>query len=97
MITYKDRMFDKNIVELVQERVNKLNDEHWATDECKPVFIVSILYDYELKKDKKDQFILLTCQHLSSSFSRILFPKTENIYGYESILDEMHGLYNQTM
>lgn len=49
MITYKDRMFDKNIIELVQDRVNKLNDEHWNTDECKPVFIVSILYDMGMK------------------------------------------------
>jgi len=33
MPTYKDRMFDKDILEVIQDRVNQLKDEHWNTDE----------------------------------------------------------------
>jgi hypothetical protein len=96
-ITYKDKMFDKNIVELVREKVNKLTDKHWNHDECKPIFITSILYHKNKDTDKIEQYIILTCQHLSSTFSRILFPQEDSFYGYESILSEMESLYNQTM
>lgn len=95
MPTTKDIMEDLTIVEVIQHRVTKLNNKHWSTDECKPNFIVSILYDYG--KNKKEQYIMLTVQHLGSNFSSILFPRTENHYGYESILSEMTNLYNQTM
>ena len=77
--------------------VDQLKKEHWSSDECEPIFIVSILYDYEMEKDKKEQYILLTIQHLGSAFSTILFPKKENIYGYDSLLDEIHNLYNQSL
>jgi len=95
MPTTKDIMEDMNIVEFIQHKVNKLNSKHWSNDECKPIFIVSILYDYG--KDKEDQFIILTVQHLGSSYSSIIFPRKEVHYGYESVLSEMTSLYNQTM
>jgi hypothetical protein len=95
-ITYKDKIIDMNIVELIKDRVNKLTDEHWSKDKCKPQFIVSILYDRNIR-DKMEQYIILTCIHLSSSVSSVLFPVEKNIYGYDSILSEMEDLYNQTM
>lgn len=90
-----DIMEDMNIIEIIQNRVNELNNIHWSTDECKPIFIVSILYDYD--KNKEEQYIILTVQHLGSTFSNIIFPKKENHYGYDSLLSEMTNLYNQTM
>lgn len=97
MISYKDRIFDKNIIDVIQDRVNELRDRYWKDDKCKPEFIVSILFDYEYKKGKKEQYIILTCRHLNSSFSSLLFPKYENVYGYDSLLEEMQNLYNKTM
>ncbi len=84
-------MFDKDIVKIIQEAVDKINNDHWNTDECKPIFIVSILYN------KKSQSILLTCQHMGESFSRIIFPKEDCYEGYDSLFKEMRNLYNQTM
>lgn len=85
-----------NIIDSIQDKVNEISSTYWDTDKCKPIFTVSILYDRNIR-DKEDQYIILTCTHLSSSFSGVLFPIDRNIYGYDCLLDEMKGLYNRTM
>lgn len=90
-------LIEDNIVEILQTKVNLLNDKHWNTDDCKPIFLVSLLYDKNLRVKEIRQYIILTCQHLSNAFSSVLFPIDENFYGYDSLLKAMNDLYNQTM
>lgn len=97
MITYKDKFYANNIIETIRSEVDKQFKEHWSKDECQPEFLVSILFDKNIRNNKTEQYIILTCKHLSSVFSRVIFPDDESFYGYESILSVMESLYNQTM
>jgi len=97
MITYEDRTWGNSIIDSLRNEVNELTEKHWLTDECKPIFFISLLFDRNIRDNKSDQYILLTCKHLSSVFSRVLFPIEDNFYGYESVLKAMESLYNQTM
>ena len=85
-------MSSESITEILQEKIDKISAREWFNDDCKPEFKLSILYDTE-----QNQFIVLSIDHLGHSFSKIIFPKKENLYGYDSVLSDMKDLYNQTM
>ncbi|GAA4879317.1 hypothetical protein GCM10023310_69330 [Paenibacillus vulneris] len=87
-----------NLVQILQKKVNKITKETYKSDECSPIFTVSLLYEKaEHNKEDKDHKIILTVQHLGSAFSKVIFPQTKNVYGYESLEEEMKYLYNRTM
>lgn len=96
-ISDKEIMMGKNIVDILQDKVDKLKKKHWQDDICQPDFIVSLLYDRNIRNNKIAQHIILTCLHASSSVSSVIFPIDENFYGYDSILSAMNDLYNQTI
>ena len=75
--------FNKNIVEIIQQQVNTYYYKNWVTDCCKPNFTVSILHR---QKDKQE--IILTVEHCGRTRSRVIFPRDDSFYGYES-LEEM--------
>lgn len=84
-------MNHKSLIDVIQDAVDNISKDYWKTDECPPVFVVSQLIKNETHE------ILLTIQHLGSSFSKVLFPQIDSNYGYESLLSEMKELYSLTM
>ena len=82
----------KDIIDCIQERVDILVKDNYATDPCYPVFKVSILWENE-----DTQKIILNCTHLGRTFSRVLFPVKENFWGYDELGEMVTYLYNQTM
>ena len=96
-IEFKDLMMENNIREILQNETNRLVEEYWKSDICKPIFIVSLLYDKNIRNKEMKQYIMLTCQHLGNSVSSVIFPIDDNFYGYESLLSAMNDLYAQTM
>lgn len=87
---------NKGIVEILQDRVDKITTSYWKDDDCPPKFYISVLYD-ELKGRHSNQYLILNIEHQFSRFSRIVFPLEENIYGYDDLYEIMKELYNQTM
>jgi len=81
-----------DIIDVIEEKVEKLAKEWWAKDEYPPKFWVS-LDNY----DMDNQRILLTISHNEYKFSRPIFPVEETEYGYDPLIDCMKDLYNQTM
>lgn len=49
----------KDFIETIQDKINTLNNKYWSDDECKPNFIVSILYDKNEIRNKVEQYIML--------------------------------------
>lgn len=96
-ITFNDLLTEENIQEILQTKVDKLTEHYWKNDSCRPNFIISILCDNNLRDKRMEQYLILTCQHLSSCVSSVIFPIDKNFYGYDSLLDAMKNLYNQTM
>ena len=84
-----------DICDVIQESVDKILEKNWENDECKPVFIVSLFQTGE--KESVQHQLLLTIRHCGFSVSRVIFPRIEYKYGYESIEQEMEWLYNTTM
>lgn len=79
------------IVDILQNYVDKVTEHDFKEDECPPKFKVSILYEKDIHK------LILTVDHLGSSFSTVLFPNMSYEYGYEGLRQEMQHLYNLTM
>ena len=75
-----------NIQEIIQGMVDVITKDKWS-DETPPIFIVSI---FENK-------LILTCSHLGSAFSTLLFPEKDMTYGLEILSEKMSDLYNRTM
>lgn len=84
--------YNMNIIQTLEEYVVKLSKEEWKNDKCPPKFIVSLN-----NEDMKNQSIMITIDHLGSKFTEKLFPRDETHYGYDSILNQMINMYNQTM
>jgi len=82
--------FNKDIIEILQKEVDSLNDKNYKHDECKPEFNISIL-------NENDEKIILSIHHLHRRFSRVVFPRDDCYYGYESLEEILIDLYNQTM
>lgn len=81
-----------DIIDCIQEKVNKLALNLYEDDKCYPVFKVSVLW-----KNQTTQEVILNCTHLGRTFSRVLFPREECFFEYDSLGDVIVGLYNQTM
>lgn len=80
------------MIETIQEKVNQIWEQQYKDEDCPPKYTVSILYETaDIHK------IILTIEHHYNCFSKILFPQSGKIYGYESLEWEMKNLYNQTM
>ena len=89
---YDQELFGLNIVNILEEEVQKLVKEHWKNDDCPPEFWVSLN-----NEDMDNQTILITINHLGNKFTERLFPRRNTEYGYETVLNQMINMYNQTM
>ena len=89
---YNQILFGLDIVDIIEEKVEELAKEHWKNDSCPPEFWVSLN-----NEDMNNQSIMITINHLGSKFTERLFPRKDTQYGYESVLNQMVNMYNQTM
>lgn len=89
---YDQVLFGNNIVNILEEKVQEYVKEHWRDDNCPPEFWVSLN-----NEDIDNQVILITINHLGSKFTERLFPRRNTEYGYETVLNQMINMYNQTM
>lgn len=89
---YDQVLFGIDIVSIIEEEVERLAKEHWENDSCPPEFWVSLN-----NEDINNQSIMITINHLGSKFTERLFPRKDTQYGYESVLNQMVNMYNQTM
>ena len=89
---YDQVLFGIDIVNIIEEKVQELVKEHWQKDDCPPKFWVSLN-----NEDMKNQSIMITIKHCGYKFTEKLFPRMEIEYGYESVLNQMINMYNQTM
>ena len=89
---YDQVLFGIDIVNIIEEKVQEMAKEHWKTDECPPKFWVSLN-----NEDMDDKSIMITIKHCGYKFTEKLFPRKNTEYGYESVLNQMINMYNQTM
>ena len=89
---YEQALFGLDIVNILEEKVQELAKEHWKNDDCPPEFWVSLN-----NEDMDNQVILITIKHLGNKFTEKLFPRKNTEYGYESVINQMINMYNQTM
>lgn len=81
-----------DIISIIDEVVQKLTKDHWEEDECPPEFWVSLS-----NEDMNNQSIMITINHLGYKFTEKLFPRKDTNFGYDSLLNQMINMYNQTM
>ncbi|MBE7896166.1 hypothetical protein [Paenibacillus polymyxa] len=89
-----------DIIDAIQRIVNEVVENEYRHDECPPEFIVSLLYEKSVELDErsdKDHKIILTVRHLGSCFSKVIFPQVTQVFGYDSLKEEMKYMYNRTM
>lgn len=92
-VQYKKEIgYYKDILDCIQDGIDKIVEEKYKDDECYPIFCVSSLWINE-----DNQQIILNCTHLGRTFSRILFPCKESFWGYDGLSSIIESLYNQTM
>ena len=84
-------MYFKSVIDCIQEEVNRICEDKYKDDDCKPIFLVSLITEKEYDK------LILTITHSFQSFSETLFPRCDSIYGYETIEYMMGMMYNRTM
>jgi hypothetical protein len=89
---YDQTLYGFDIVKIIENYVQNEAERHWKGDSCPPEFWVSL--DNE---DDNKQAILITINHLNVKFTERLFPRTGTHYGYDSVLNQMINMYNQTM
>lgn len=82
-----------DIINILEQYVNTLTKEHWKnSDNCPPKFWISLN-----NEDMDNQSIMITIKHCGYKFTEKLFPRKNTEYGYDSILNQMINMYNQTM
>lgn len=94
-MNYQDKQecgYIEDIIDCIQNRVDVIVNKEYSEDRCLPIFKVSVLW-----KNKTTQEIILNCTHLGRTFSRVLFPREECFWEYDSLGDVIVDLYNQTM
>lgn len=84
--------FGLSIVQVLEDIVQELTKEKWQDDSCPPEFWVSLN-----NEDMSNQSIMITVNHCGYKFTEKLFPRKNTEYGYDSILNQMISMYNQTM
>ena len=88
---YNQVPFGIDVVGIIEEKVQELAKEYWNDDKCPPAFTVSLN-----NEDMDNQAIMITISH-GYKFTEKLFPRKSTEYGYESVLNQMINMYNQTM
>lgn len=86
-----------DLLNALQEKVDEIAKEQYKTDECPPVFIVSLIQRYGDNGKINQHEIGLTIQHMGQTYTRSLFPQVSQHYGYPDLKEEMKDLYNNTM
>lgn len=81
-----------DIISIIDEVVQKLTKDIWNEDECPPEFWVSLN-----NEDMNNQSIMITIKHCGFKFTEKLFPRKDTEYGYDSVINQMINMYNQTM
>ena len=81
-----------DVLELMQDSINKIVEYEYFEDSCKPLFTLSVMgYKEEAK-------IVLNIEHNNLKFSSILFPNEHITYNNGlNIYEEIRCLYNRTM
>ena len=85
---YDQEPFGLDIVSIIEEKVQKLAKDYWSEDKCPPEFWVSLN-----NEDENNQSIMIT----NWKFTEKLFPRKNTEYGYNSVINQMISMYNQTM
>ena len=89
---YDQTPFGLDIINIIEEKVQKYAREHWKNDACPPEFWVSLQ-----NENSDEQAILISINHLGSKFTEKLFPRKDTDFGYDSVLNQMINMYNLTM
>ena len=89
---YDQEPFGLDIVSIIEEKVQQLAKDYWSEDKCPPEFWVSLN-----NEDENNQSIMITISHLNWKFTEKLFPRRNTEYGYNSVINQMINMYNQTM
>lgn len=81
-----------DIIKLMQNEIDKIVEEKYKEDICKPKFELSVM-DYG-----ENAKIVLSVEHMGLKFSEIVFPHKNICYnnGF-NIYDDIRDLYNRTM
>ena len=66
---YNQVPFDLDIIDIIEQKVKSLAEEHWKDDECPPEFWVSLN-----NEDMNNQCIMLTIKH-GYKFTEKIFPR----------------------
>ena len=88
---YNQVPFELDIIDIIEQKVKSLVEEHWKDDPCPPEFWVSLN-----NEDMNNQCIMLTIKH-GYKFTEKIFPRKNTDYGYDCLLNQMINMYNQTM
>lgn len=89
---YDQVLFGMDIINVIEEYVQGLAKDYWSKDECPPEFWVSLN-----NEDMNAQSIMITINHCDFKFTEKLFPRANTEYGYDSVLNQMINMYNQTI
>ena len=89
---YDQTLFGLDIINIIEEKVQEWTKEHWKNDKCPPEFWVSLQ-----NENPDNQAIMISISHLGQKFTERLFPRKDADFGYESVLNQMINMYNQTM
>lgn len=92
MSKFLEHLSSMDIIDVIDEVVQKLAEESWREDECPPEFWVSLN-----NEDMNNQSIMITINHLGYKFTEKLFPRKDARYGYGGLREQMMNMYNQTM
>lgn len=85
--------FGLSIVDLIDKQIQKMAKKEFEKDtQSRPEYWVSIS-----NEDMNNQKLMITINHCGIKFTEILFPRKGTEYGYESVLNQMINMYNQTM
>lgn len=81
-----------DIINILDETIQILAKNNWKEDSCPPEFWVSLN-----NEDMDNQAIMITISHLGYRFTEKLFPRKDTHFGYDTLLNQMINMYNQTM
>lgn len=89
---YNQAPIGLDIVSIIDEKVQAWAKDYWSDDSCPPEFWVSLN-----NEDENNQSIMISIKHLDNKFTERLFPRKNTEYGYDSVINQMINMYNQTM
>ena len=81
-----------DIIYVLTKHIQRITKDKWKSDPCPPKF--DIFLDNSILEQQK---IIITVEHLGGKFAEILFPRSDALWGYDSIENLMVSMYNKTM